>query len=136
MQAQNQPPGELCRIMAALTLPFPVSQNFAAQLPQRIAALREAKGFTQAVVSERLGITEGRYSHYERGIRRFPVELLPKLIEVLECSEAELLGTPQPKTKRGPPSGWEKRINVIKELPREKQREIQNVVDALIAKAS
>jgi transcriptional regulator with XRE-family HTH domain len=136
MQAQNTPPGQLGRIIAALTSPFPVSQDFAAQLPQRIAALRQAKGMTQSVIAERLGINEGRYSHYERGIRRIPVDLLPKLIEVLECSEAELLGTPQPKAKRGPPSDWEKRINAIKELPREKQREIQNVVDALIAKAS
>jgi transcriptional regulator with XRE-family HTH domain len=136
MQAQNMPPGQLSRILAALTPPFPVSQDFADQLPQRVAALRQAKGLTQAVIAERLGIAEGRYSHYERGIRRFPVNLLPKLVEVLECSEAELLGTPRPKVKRGPPSEWEKRINVIKELPREKQREIQNVVDALIAKAS
>jgi len=135
MQAENTPPDRFSRIMAALTSPSPVSQNFADQLPQRIAALRQTKGLTQAVIAERLGIAEGRYSHYERGIRRFPVNLLPRLIEVLECSEAELLGTPQPKAKRGPPSEWEKRINVIKELPREKQREIQNVVDALIAKA-
>lgn len=135
MQAQNTPPGQLGRIIAALTS-FPVSQDFAAQLPQRVAQLREAKGLTQTAVAQRLGISQGRYNHYERGIRRFPLNLLPKLVEVLECSEAELMGTPQPKAKRGPPSDWEKRINAIKELPREKQREIQNVVDALIAKAS
>lgn len=136
MQAQNQPPGQLGRIMAALTSPFPMSQDHARQLAQRIAALRQAKGFTQAVVAERLGIAEGRYSHYERGIRKFPVGLLPKLVEVLECSEAELFGTPAPKVKRGPPSAWEKRIEAIQSLPRDKQREIQNVVDALLAKAS
>ena len=113
-----------------------MSQDHAAQLAQRVAALRRAKSLTQAVVAERLGIAEGRYSHYERGIRKFPVGLLPKLVEVLECSEAELLGAPAPKAKRGPPSEWEKRFNAIKELPREKQREIQNVVDAWIAKAS
>ena len=136
MQAQNTPPGQLSRIMDALTSFLPVSQDQTRQLAQRVAALRQAKSLTQAVIAERLGITEGRYGHYERGFRRFPVNLLPKLVEVLECSEADLLGTPQPKAKRGPPSEWEKRINVIKELPREKQREIQNVVDALIAKAS
>lgn len=130
------PPGQLSRIIAALTSPSPVNQDHAnRQLALRVAALRQAKGMTQAVLATRLGIAEGRYSHYERGIRKFPVGLLPKLIEVLECSEAELLGTPRPKAKRGPPSEWEKRISVIKELPREKQREIQNVVDALIAKA-
>ena len=135
MQAENQSPGKLGRIMAALTSPFPMSQDHARQLAQRVTTLRQAKSLTQAVVAERLGIAEGRYSHYERGIRKFPVGLLPKLVEVLECSEAELLGAPQPKVKRGPPSEWEKRFNAIKELPRDKQREIQNVVDALIAKA-
>jgi len=136
MQAQNTPPGQFGRIIAALTSPFPVSQDHILQLAQRVAALRQSKGLTQAVLAERLGITEGRYGHYERGFRRFPVDLLPKLVEVLECSEAELLGAPQLKVKRGPPSEWEKRIAVIKDLPRDKQREIQNVVDALIAKAS
>jgi hypothetical protein len=65
-----------------------------------------------------------------------PVQLVAQLAEALECSESELLGAPQPKVKRGPPSEWEKRFTAIKELPRDKQREIQNVVDALIAKAS
>jgi transcriptional regulator with XRE-family HTH domain len=136
MQAQNQPPGKLGRIIAALTSPFPMSQDHARQLAQRIASLREAKGLTQTAVAELLSISQGRYNHYERGIRKFPVGLLPKLVEVLECSEAELLGAPAPKVKRGPPSEWEKRFNAIKALPRDKQREIQNVVDALIAKAS
>jgi transcriptional regulator with XRE-family HTH domain len=112
-----------------------VSQDHIRQLAQRVAALRQNKGFTQAVLAQRLGITEGRYGHYERGFRRFPVDLLPKLAQVLECSEAELLGALPAKAKRGPPSDWEKRIRVIQDLPRDKQREIQNVVDALIAKA-
>lgn len=136
MQEEKPLPGPIGRIMTALTSPFPVSQDHLRQFTQRVAALRQNKGFTQAVFAQRLGIAEGRYSHYERGIRRFPVDLLPKLAQVLECSEAELLGAPPPpKAKRGPPSDWEKRIRVIQDLPRDKQREIQNVVDALIAKA-
>jgi transcriptional regulator with XRE-family HTH domain len=133
MQDQNHVPRELRCIVTAATSGFLVSIN---QLPQRVAALRQAKSLTQATMAERLGITEGRYGHYERGFRRFPVSLLPKLVEVLECSEAELLGAPPSKVKRGPPSEWEKRFNAIKELPRDKQREIQNVVDALIAKSA
>lgn len=133
MQGQKHAAGELGCIVAPATCGFIVSIS---QLPQRVTALRQAKSLTQATMASRLGITEGRYGHYERGFRRFPVSLLPKLVEVLECSEAELLGAPQPKVKRGPPSDWEKRINVIRELPRDKQREIQNVVDALIAKSA
>jgi transcriptional regulator with XRE-family HTH domain len=107
------------------------------ELSKRVVALRQARGLTQAAVAERLDIRLARYGHYERGFRRFPVALIPKLAVALECSEAELFGAPpQQGAKRGPPSGWEKRIAVIKDLPRDKQREIQNVVDALIAKAS
>jgi transcriptional regulator with XRE-family HTH domain len=135
MQVKIQSPEAITRIMAALTSPFTLSHDLAAQLPQRVAALRQAKGLTQIAVAALLGISQGRYNHYERGIRRFPVGLLPKLVEVLECSEAELLGAEAPKIKRGPPSAWEKRIEAIQSLPRDKQREIQNVVDALVAKA-
>ena len=85
MQAQIKSPGQFGRIMAALTSPFPMSQDHARQLAQRVTALRQAKSLTQAIVAERLGIAEGRYSHYERGIRKFPVDILPKLVEVLEC---------------------------------------------------
>lgn len=50
------------------------------------------------------------------------------------ASEADLLGIASPaKGKRGPASGWEKRVEAIKILPTDKQREIQNVVDALLA---
>jgi len=134
MQAQNPPAGPIARIMTAFD--FPMSADFAEQFGKRLVALREAKGLTQAAVAAKLGITLGRYGHYERGFRRLPVQLVAQLAEALECSESELLGAPQPKVKRGPPSEWEKRFTAIKELPRDKQREIQNVVDALIAKAS
>lgn len=113
-----------------------LSEDLQQELPKRIAELRKTAGLTQAVVAERLEISKGRYNHYERGIRRFPVALIPKLIEVLGCSEVELLGNGdgQPRQKRGPLSAWEKRVTAIKQLPRDRQREISNVVDALIAK--
>jgi transcriptional regulator with XRE-family HTH domain len=122
--------------MDAQTTFLLLSDDFALQLPERMKQLRQANHLTQLAVAERLGITEGRYGHYERGIRRVPVTLIPKLTKALECSEAELLGAPEPRKKRGPQSAWEKRIATIKSLPSDKQKEIQNVVDALIAKAS
>jgi len=113
-----------------------LNEDFIQQLPGRIAELRRNADLTQATVADRLGIGKSRYNHYERGIRRFPVGLIPKLVEVLGCTEAELLGAQEPKRKRGPPSAWEKRVQTIKSLPRDRQKEIQNVVDALISKAS
>ncbi|TVR48823.1 MAG: XRE family transcriptional regulator, partial [Puniceicoccaceae bacterium] len=86
-----------------------VSADLSKQLPERVTNLRKAAGLTQAQVAERLGITEGRYGHYERGFRRFPVSIIPKLAEALECSETDLLGISRPASKRGPLSGWERR---------------------------
>ena len=121
--------------MTALTTFLILSDDFTTELPKRMKQLRQANHLTQLEVARSLGITEGRYGHYERGIRQVPVSLIPKLTEALGCSESELLSdeTTQ-RQKRGPLSAWEKRVSAIKELPRERQREIQNVVDALIAK--
>ena len=115
---------------------FHMNADFSDQLGKRLVAFREAKGLTQADVAAKLDITLAGYGHYERGFRRVPVHLLSKLAQILECSETELLGLPAPTARRGRPSEWEKRINAIKDLPREKQREIRNVVDALLAKTA
>ena len=119
-------------IMSVLDPTFLLSEDLLQRLPQRIRKLRLARGITQATVAEQLDISKGRYNHYERGIRRLPISLIPKLVEVLDCTEAELLGAEQPRGKRGPPSAWEKRVAAIKRLPSDQQREIQNVVDALL----
>jgi len=123
-------------IMPPIHPTFIVSENLIRDLPARIIDLRKSAGLTQAAVADRLKISKGRYNHYERGIRRFPLELIPKLVEVLGCTEVELLGSKESRKKRGPPSAWEKRVASIKSLPKQKQVEIQNVVDALIGKAS
>jgi len=101
-----------------------------------MVAARKANDLTQAVVADRLGITHGGYGHYERGFRRVPLEMLPRLAEALECNETELLGLSERKAKPGPVSSWDKRVAAIKSLSRDKQKEIQNVVDALLNKAS
>lgn len=119
--------------MHALTPFLILSTEASNRLRARIGELRTLAGLSQAKMSERLGIAEGRYSHYERGIRRFPVELLPKIAEALGVTEAELFGAQPARAKRGPLSEWEKRVEVIKTLPVDKQRALQQVVDAFLA---
>lgn len=116
---------------------FILSEDLAEQLPKRVIELRKAAGLTQVVVAERLGITEGRYGHYERGFRRFPVSILPKLAEALGCSEAELIGTSAAKPKkRGPASRLEQLAEKIGKLPRNKQNVILDMVEGALDKAS
>jgi len=122
--------------MLSLIQDLALPEDIASQLPERMIAIRKANGLTQAVVAERLGVTHGSYGHYERGFRRVPLSIVPRLAAALECSEAELLGIEEKRGKRGPLSGWEKRLEAIRKLPKDRQREIQNVVDALLERAS
>jgi len=114
-----------------------LSDNLAEQLPKRVIELRKAAGLTQVVVAERLGITEGRYGHYERGFRRFPVTILPKLAEALGCSQSDLIDSPatQPK-KRGPASKLEKLTGRLAKLPPSKQKVVVEMLEAFLDKAS
>ena len=125
------------RIML-LTNPFlTVSDDLAEQLPKRVIELRKAAGLTQSDVADNIGIKLARYGHYERGFRRFPVSIIPKLAEALGCTEADLLGaaTSSPK-KRGPASRLELLAGKLGSLPRTKQSMILDMMEGAIDKAS
>ena len=125
------------RIMLLTNPTFTVSDDIAEQLPKRVIELRKAAGLTQADVAERIDIKLARYGHYERGFRRFPVSIIPKLAEALGCSEADLLGAHSagPK-KRGPASRLEQLAGRLGTLPRSKQSMILDMMEGAIDKAS
>lgn len=124
------------RIMP-FTNPIPtVSDDLAEQLPARVIELRKAAGLRQIDVADRIGITVGQYGHYERGFRRFPLSVLPKLADALGCSEAELLGVSEKTRRRGPVSRLDLLAQRLGELPRGKQNVILDMMEGAIDKAS
>ena len=125
------------RIMLLTNPNFTVSDDLAEQLPKRVIELRKAAGLTQAEIAENIGIKLARYGHYERGFRRFPVEILPKLAEALGCSEADLLGvSSNTAKKRGPSSRLEQLAGRLGALPRGKQNVILDMMEGAIDKAA
>ena len=122
--------------MSAQILNFQVDDDYNKTIAERMTHIRKLQGLTQIEMAETLGITQGSYGHYETGFRRLPLEILPSIAEALNTSVEDLLGVDVKKPKRGPKSQLERRFEKIKALPKSKQKEIINVVDALLKQAS
>jgi transcriptional regulator with XRE-family HTH domain len=69
-----------------------VLSPFEKGLCRRLRARRESMDLTQAQIGERVGLTNVRISHYEKGHRQPSLENLVKLAEAHECSTDYLLG--------------------------------------------
>lgn len=113
-------------------------KDFYAQMGKRIAKARTKAGLTQAVMSEQLGVGTQTYAHYESARLRTPVWHLRKIAEILDLPydtliDGKPIGTSAP-TKRGPRSAIETIFMRVAELPRHKQKPIQDVVEAMLQK--
>jgi len=122
--------------MRPIQLIFPVDQDFANNLAERLIRLRQREGLTQVQVAERLGVSQATYAHYERGFRRAPMERIPALAQALNASEEELFGLEPSKKKRGPSSQLEQRFERIRALPPKEQRFILEALDRLLGENS
>lgn len=76
------------------------TEELAAQLiGRRLAELRRARGFTQAQVAERMGVTKGRVSQIERGkisgqdvLARYAVALGGRLHQAISFEDGDIAG--------------------------------------------
>ena len=79
------------------------NKAFFEQLGQRIARLRKEKHITQMQLAELLGISQQHMASFEKGIRKIPASMLPKLSQILAVPLEDLLGVSDSKaSKRGP----------------------------------
>jgi len=104
---------------------------------QRLAALRKAKGLTQIQFAARLDTTQKMVDYYERRAVNPSLDFMQRAAEILDISVAELLGS-EPKRSRskpGPPSQLQLRIERIKHLPRKDQEFIIKFLDTVLEKA-
>lgn len=62
------------------------------KIGNRIAELREQKGWTQEELSTLIGISRGALSHYEQSRRKPDFETLTKLADILQVSIDYLIG--------------------------------------------
>lgn len=110
-------------------------KSFYQQLGRRIAEARKAAGITQVELAQTLGVAQQTLAHYEGGVSRIAVALLPRVAEALGTSVEELLGQAPKPGKRGPAPKLSRQIQQIQALPRSKQRFVMQMLDAVIQQA-
>lgn len=67
-----------------------MSIEFDARLGSALRRKREAKGFSQEYVAERIGVTKNSVSHWELGKRSMYAEQLEKCCRILGCTMQEV----------------------------------------------
>lgn len=66
--------------------------RFAAKLGARLRARREARGYTQSEIAEKVGVSTNYFGVLERGLKLPTLDTLILIADALELSPAELLG--------------------------------------------
>lgn len=112
-------------------------KEFYIQLGKRISEARSKAGMTQVALSEALDIGQQTFAQYEVGRLRTPIWQLRRIAEILDLPYDTLIdGEPvnTSRSKRGPRSAMESMFLKVAELPKPKQKVIQEVVEAMLLK--
>ncbi len=106
--------------------------TFFQQLGQRVTTLRKEQHLTQVQLAKILGISQQHMASFEKGIRKIPVSMLPKLSQVFAVPVESLLGMTNKTTKRGPTPKLQRQVELISHLPRAKQKFVSEMLETVI----
>ena len=102
-------------------------------LGQRLARLRQQRGYTQVEFARKVGITQVLVSSYETDRRQFSVEMAIRFALALDISTDELL---HPKAKRvrskKPSRRVMRRVEEIEKLPPYQQNHLLKTIDGFL----
>ncbi len=112
-------------------------RGFFVKLGKRLAELRHRQGLTQMQLADKIGVAHQSLNAFEHGTRRVPVSLLPTLARALETTIEELVVGDAPRRlgTRGPRSRIEQQVELIRQLPRAKQKFVVDMIDTVLAQA-
>jgi transcriptional regulator with XRE-family HTH domain len=99
----------------------------------RLAAIRKARGLTQAEIGASVGVSQRMIAYYEAQKGSPPVSLLPRLAKTLGVTMDELFGL-EPDKFGGPPRNvrlWRK-LKGIESLPPRTRRHLLRLIDAFL----
>lgn len=101
---------------------------------QRLARLRKERGYTQAELSEKLGIIQALISDYEKNKLRLHAEMVIRFAQALEVTSDELLGLNGTKKLNEGKASLRllRRSKKIEELPSSQQKTLLKTIDTFL----
>lgn len=106
-------------------------------LPQRLKRLRKKFGWTQQIVADKLSITIGTYSGYERGYRKPDADMLKKLAIIFNTTTDYILGhtdNPHPIKNMIEEAWLHSEDDPLKDLPEEARQSVMEFIEYVKAK--
>ena len=102
---------------------------------KRLASLRKERGFTQAQLGEKVGVSYRVIAYYEIESKHPPAHLVAPLAKALKVSSDKLLGLEHYKPYINPEQFklW-KKLQKIEELPKKDQKALMTLLEALLTK--
>jgi transcriptional regulator with XRE-family HTH domain len=100
---------------------------------QRLATLRKARGMTQPQFAELVGVSLPMLIYYERRAKNPSADFIKSAAKALAVSVDELLGfEPVRQHKPGPPPKFQKLIEQVSDLPRNKQKFVVELLESYL----
>lgn len=121
------------------TIPMAAKEKtFYAQLGRRIAERRKAMDITQVELAATLGIAQQTMAHYEGGVSRIAVALLPPLAAALTTTVEDLIGLPAQRLagRRGPAPKLQQQLEQVSQLPKAQQKFVSQMLDTVLQQTS
>lgn len=102
----------------------------------KLAELRKLRGLTQPQLAQAVDVSLDMLIYYERRATNPSAEFVKKAAAFFNVSVDELLDhAVQTRRKSGPPSALEQRLAAVRQLPREKQKLVLQVLDTFLRDA-
>ncbi|MFP1787608.1 helix-turn-helix transcriptional regulator [Lonsdalea quercina] len=99
--------------------------------------MRKETGLTQVQLAQALNVSQQAVQSWEAGRRRIQIPILPAVAKILSVHLEGLLGeeAENASRKRGRASSLEQQLQVISQLPRNRQKLVSEMLDAVITQA-
>jgi transcriptional regulator with XRE-family HTH domain len=102
---------------------------------ERIYNTRKARGYTQAELGKRIGLSNRMIAHYEGYNVLPPIDVLKQIADALDVTVSYLLGeSTQKKIVDNLKPSLRRHIEILRELPPSKQKTILEMVESFAYK--